>query len=44
MKTNVFTKRILILTFLFAGFIHYAQAQEWKNNLPQNKVKNHTLP
>ncbi len=43
MKKNGFTKRILILSLLFAGFIHYAQAQEWKNNLPQNKVKNHTL-
>ncbi|VAW30535.1 Glycosyl hydrolase, BNR repeat precursor, partial [hydrothermal vent metagenome] len=43
MKTNWFTKRTLILLFLLAGFTHYAQAQEWKKNLPQNKVKNHTL-
>ncbi len=43
MKKNWYAKRFLFLTLIFAGFIHYAQAQEWKNNLPQNKVKNHTL-
>ncbi len=43
MKTTWFTKRTLLLIFLLAGFGHYVQAQEWKNYLPQNKVKNHSL-
>ncbi len=43
MRKNGYTKRILLLTFLLAGIIHYSQAQEWKNNLPQSKLKNHTL-
>lgn len=43
MKTNWFTKRTLILVFLLTGFGIYAQAQEWRNFLPQNKVKKHSL-
>ncbi|NOX86166.1 MAG: hypothetical protein GXO86_09420, partial [Chlorobi bacterium] len=43
MKNRWFTKRIFIFVLLFAGFISYSSAQEWKNNLPQNKAKNHTL-
>ncbi|HDO06113.1 MAG TPA: hypothetical protein ENG85_00350, partial [Bacteroidetes bacterium] len=31
------------MVFLLAGFIQFSQAQEWRNNLPQNKLKNHTL-
>ncbi len=38
-----FPKRGLLLVFLLAGFIQFSQAQEWRSNLPQNKLKNHTL-
>jgi len=43
MKKNWYAKQILLIILLFVGFIHYAQAQEWKKNLPQSKVKSHTL-
>ena len=43
MKKLMFSKRCLLLIFLLAGFIQFSQAQVWRNNLPQNKLKNHTL-
>jgi hypothetical protein len=43
MKKFTFPKRGLLLVFLLAGFVQFAQAQEWRNNLSQNKLKNHTL-
>ncbi len=43
MKKNWYTKQFLLISLLFVGFIHYAQAQEWKKNLPQSKVKSHAL-
>ena len=43
MKKKWPIKRILILIFLLTGFLQYSQAQEWKNYLPQSKIKNHTL-
>ena len=43
MKNFTFPKRGLLFVFLLAGFIQFSQAQVWRNNLPQNKLKNHTL-
>ncbi len=43
MKKFTFSKRGLLLVFLLAGFIQFSQAQEWRNNLSQNKLKNHML-
>ena len=42
MKKNWLITKVL-LSFLMVSFIPYAQAQEWKQFLPENKVKNHTL-